>query len=479
MDRIQHRFTYFLTFSIILSLAAMNVFYHLGKFPIYSWDEARHGVSAYEMMKNGNFFVNTYRGHPDYWNLKPPLSFLSILVGYKIAGFNAFGLRISSAVFSLLTIIIVTVFVLKKFGKLASIFSMLALSTNTQFLINHSSRTGDADALYVFFFTVAILSLFQSIEKIQWLYVSGLVFSLAFLTKSWHAGTIVVIMGLFLFFTGTYKKLNYRKWIFLFLSMLLPILFWAFIRFQYDGLRFFKGMLFYDLLQRSSSSIEGHVGGVFYYVQILNRFSLFWILIVLFTGLLFLFQIKKTKEFPKNEYVIGILIAILVPFLLFTLAKTKIRWYILPIYPPLSMLIGILTSKYIIQGKRFLKVVLLLAFLSVSTYYEVGILTYLQNPAPNFKQSLIEKVKNQTALRGDHLYLYAPTSKVKWLQSEVLTAELANDLHVANGNFQEFLSKKHALLLVPTQWYSKEWAQSYQLKAIASNQWGYLVKHEL
>ncbi|MBB3854307.1 ArnT family glycosyltransferase [Saccharococcus caldoxylosilyticus] len=162
------------------------------------------------------------------------------MAGYKIAGFNALGLRLISGICAMLTIIIVAIFVKKNFGNLASLLSMLTLSTSIQFIINHCARTGDADSLFVFLFTAAILSLLLSVKNDKWLYVSGLAFSFAFLTKSWHAGNIAIIMGLYLIVTGKYKRLSYKKWITLCLCMIVPILIWAVVRYQYDGFTFFN-----------------------------------------------------------------------------------------------------------------------------------------------------------------------------------------------------------------------------------------------
>ena len=69
---------------------------------ILDYDESRHGINAYEMIRNQDYVVSTYQGEPDYWNLKPPLSFWLIAVGYRMFGYNALGLRFFSALASLL-----------------------------------------------------------------------------------------------------------------------------------------------------------------------------------------------------------------------------------------------------------------------------------------------------------------------------------------------------------------------------------------
>ena len=86
-----------LLLGLIVAVIFVNCFFNLSSLPIQDWDEARHGISAYEMLKSENFLINTYNQTPDYWNLKPPLSFLSIALGYNIFGYNTLGLRFFSA----------------------------------------------------------------------------------------------------------------------------------------------------------------------------------------------------------------------------------------------------------------------------------------------------------------------------------------------------------------------------------------------
>ena len=445
-----HNLIYFLGVFFLLILSLYNIFYHLGLFPIYSWDEARHGVSAYEMTKNGNFIVNTYEYKNDYWNLKPPLSFWMIMIGYKIAGFNALGLRLMSGICALLTILIVSLFVYKRYGKLASFISMLTMSTCEQFLINHSARTGDADALFVFLFTAAILSLLLSQQNDKWLFVSGIAFGLAFLTKSWHAGNIVIIMGLYFIFTGKYKKFSFIKWFLLCLCMIIPILIWGIMRYHFDGITFFKNIIAYDLLTRSTTTIEGHVGGVFYYVRVLLNFFSLWIVILF--GVLLVYLDRHTHKHPflsknKND-IIGLCLWILIPFLIFTLSKTKIRWYIIPVYPPLTILIGILAGKIFRNGKVLAKVTLAASLLFVSVYYEWQIQKYISHPTFSFQQNLLQKTSRMKDIKGYDLFYYHPKKHTKWVQSTVLTAELTSNFKVKNGDFHTFLQTNKALLMI-------------------------------
>ena len=76
-------------------------------------------------------------------------------------------------------------------------FTLAFLCCNHLMLALHGARAGDADALYQLFFTIAMLAMMEIPEKHSRSYICGACFSLAFLTKSYHAGIILVIGGLY------------------------------------------------------------------------------------------------------------------------------------------------------------------------------------------------------------------------------------------------------------------------------------------
>lgn len=119
-----------------------------------SWDEARHGVNAYEMIQNGDYIRHTYNYEVDDWNLKPSVSYWGIVLGFRLFGYGVFGLRFISALSYLLTGIGCGLFA-KRYGKEASLLVMGFFCANTRPLSAHLARSGDADAPYLLFFTVA------------------------------------------------------------------------------------------------------------------------------------------------------------------------------------------------------------------------------------------------------------------------------------------------------------------------------------
>ena len=244
---------------------ALFCFYHLDVKYVDSWDEARHGVNAYEMLENGNFIQHTYNYVVDTWNLKPPLSYWGILLGFGLFGCSVWGLRFYSALCYLLTGAVTGLWVGKK-SRIGGILVLGFFCANTLPLYAHLARAGDADSLYLMLFTFAMLAMVEIPKNRKYLYVCGLCFSLAFLTKSWHAGMIAAIGGLYLLVTGEIRRIRGKEWGAFLLSIFLPLALWFGWRYKADGLSFFRQMVEVDLLARTgTSNFEGHSGPFSFY----------------------------------------------------------------------------------------------------------------------------------------------------------------------------------------------------------------------
>lgn len=427
---------YYIALIGILLAASFNIFYNLGIAPIYSWDEARHGVSAYEMLKSNNYIVNTYAYKNDYWNLKPPISFWAIIFGYKIAGFNALGLRIFSGFAAILTILFTAIFSLNIYGRLSSLIATVVLTTTVPFITEHCARTGDADSLYVLFFTTAIISLVLIEKSTKWIYSFGISFDLAFLTKSLHAGNIVLIGMLYLIVSKTLFRLKVKQIFVLILSSSIPIFIWGILRYFNDGVEFFKTMIEFDLMARTSRPLEGHIGGLFYYIEHLQWSYFYWNLVLVAVSMAYVFLVHRyvsDKKLVNCNFVIGLWIVI--PFLLYTMAKTKISWYILPIYPATALWIGY-ASEFLLKEKNrnIVTQIVLIAMIILSIYKsEELIISRISNQTADLNQELIREIGNIPEYRGERIYIN------HFEQSYWLSSELYPDLIPVEGGVDGFL----------------------------------------
>ena len=475
---------YYWIFFILASAAvAFLCFRCLHIAQIDSWDEARHGISAYEMMQSGNYLVNTFQGQADYWNVKPPLSFLTIAAGFAIFGYNAVGLRFFSAL-EYLTASVCTGLFARRYSRLASLLVMVFCAANYFPFKAHLVRAGDADSLYLLLFTLAMLSMLKIRDQQRWLYFCGLCFSLAFLTKSFHSLMIAAIGGLFLLFTGEIKKMRLKTWIGFLASALLPAMIWAVLRYQYDGMTFFQNMFEADIIGRTAAGgTEGHGAPFLYYVtSIFWNFDYIygWLSLIVLLGIAYLFFRPLRKEghpLPLSDQT-GILLWLFIPLLGFSLVSTKLMWYVYPCTIPLFLLAAVFLAEFL-QAPHipaWLLTVFSLVLLAGSAYFVWG--NYLDNVRgahSNALQTFIIEQFSRDGLRtGATVYLdaYDPflyANTTEWEQNNLLLALMEGDLECLNGGAKAFLSDEEDCFLILSIPFLQNYPELTNCRILADN----------
>ena len=323
------------------------------------WDEARHGVNAYEMLKQGSLVKSTYLYQTDYYNLKPPLSMWSIMLSMVLFGKSVWTLRLASVICYLCLALCVVCFARKRYGRLPALFSLALLCANTTPFIAHMVRAGDADSLYVLLFSLAMICMLQIRDDHRKLYLCGFLFALAFLTKSFHAGLIAVIGGLYLLLTGLFKKVRLKEYVLFILSFGAPIGLWVIARLCTDGTAFLKEMWLTDVLGRSQSGFGSNEAGFSYYFSYyLGNMSgkmpvyrvVLGLLLVscLILAVMSFVQQHRTKHGADGngtksvkDDMIGFSLWILIPALAFSVVRTKLLWYEYPAITALLIAAGI------------------------------------------------------------------------------------------------------------------------------------------
>lgn len=223
-------------------------FYRLGDAGIHNWDEARHIVNAFEMLKSGNGWIHTYLYETDYYNFKPPFSMWCIALAFRLLGINHFSMRIYSAISMLLIYILLHLFVLKEFGRRAASIFCLIFSFNLNLFFFHMARSADADALYLLMVVIAMICLYETQKQPWFLAGTGFFLSMAFMAKCFHVATGVVIVICYL--PVICKKCKLRHYVCAGVCGIIPVGIWATVRFLFDGFAFFAGMLGQEVIDR-------------------------------------------------------------------------------------------------------------------------------------------------------------------------------------------------------------------------------------
>ncbi len=447
-----------------------------------SWDEARHGVNAYEMMQNGDYIRHTYNYKVDDWNLKPSISYWAIVLGFRLFGYSVFGLRFFSALAYLCSGIAAALFA-KRFSKEASFLVLGFFCANTRPLSAHLARAGDADALYFLFFTLAMLALLRIRESRRHLYFCGLMFSLAFLTKSWHAGLIAVISGIYLLVTRELFRIKPKEWGIFLATVLSPVVLWFGWRYTKDGFTFLRQMVEVDLLARTGGSdFEGHAFPFsFYYDTVFGAkgFIYRWLLGICLAGaLVSLFVMWKKRTWDKNrlEEGFGIFLWFFVPFLGFSLIRTKLIWYCYPCTVPLFLAAAYFLGRLLrlplnlpareARWKRELGGALSWLTAAGCIFFVVYFMraTYLTvirgAKGDGFQLFVQESVERDSDYAGRRAYAMVqnehPEDLGEWDQNMLFVAELFGDFHCEDGGVNAFLGEKEpAVLFVDSIRYEK------------------------
>jgi 4-amino-4-deoxy-L-arabinose transferase-like glycosyltransferase len=332
---------YALCAALVLGLMAWNVFVGLGSVALNDSDEARYGVSAWEMARSHSYIVTTYAGQREYWNLKPPLGYWLMALAFRLFGPTPFALRLPSALCALGVVAGTLGLARRWLGRRESLLAALILATAFGFLSNHGARSGDLDAALTLLLLFAMAEVARLGES-PWRAVSlAAILSAGFLLKSFAILPILGVAGIYLVATGAWRRQRPLQLLLAFLVFTLPIAAWAWARVQADGSTYFlRRMIREDLLERSTQVIDKVTYSPLGYVAALfDRFAP-WPLLLLVAALVavrhdgFRSAVRKLAARPVPL----LLLWAFVPLVLFSLSRTQHHWYLDPSYPAWAML---------------------------------------------------------------------------------------------------------------------------------------------
>ncbi len=433
-------------FVLLLGLCAFFLFYELGDRGIVAYDEARHGVNAYEMLMNRDWVVHTYQGQVDYWNLKPPLSYWIIMLGYQLFGFTVFGLRFFTALSMLATMAIVSLWALRRHGKLASLLALVFFLASTPLYDYGSGRTADANAFYLLLTTIGLLCMLDSQRDIRWLYGTAICFGLSFMAKSYHAAILPLVALVYLIITGQLPKLKLKHYLVLIALALLPIAPWAIARYGRDGLAFFNAMVQTDVMARVAS---GPVGSDpwYYYLTLLLRDPA--VVLGAAACLLGLGGKMLSQRKPTAEQ-IGFVLWMVLTVVVFSFAGAKLHHYIYSALIALAIPFGWSVDWLLRNAKRGFLLICCLALLATGFAAQIAntfITIDSQAPPHSFQTGMVETL-DRDINAGEHMYIQYDPELSTWSQADVLCAEMAGDVRCIDGGLAAFLEDEETAMLV-------------------------------
>lgn len=352
---------------ILLLFFSLHRFYNLGFKEIQMWDESLYGVRAKSIYYFNDWLDQT--GHAVgklYSSSHPPLLIWLMALLYKSIGVSEFTTRFFSALFGSLTVIL-TYLLTKNFfdDKIgsssikASIFSIPFLGS--VYLFNLYSRQAQLDIPYIFFITLSIYFYLEFLNGKKYsLYLCGLSFGLALMTKIIVGFFVIVAIVIFLGFMYLRKENSFKGIVLQLVIIsslgLLIALPWHIYMLKNHGLDFINTFFKFHIFKRLYEGVEENIPELGY-LYILNQ------LIVQFPPVILVFFelidiLKNPKQVNKAKFLIHAWFWS--TFLITSLSKTKIPTYALPSIVPATIIASTYLVKVIKEDKNALPLSMLL-----------------------------------------------------------------------------------------------------------------------
>jgi 4-amino-4-deoxy-L-arabinose transferase-like glycosyltransferase len=338
---------YPLCVAMVLAVMAFNVFIGLASRRIDDSDEARYGVSAFEMLRSKSFLVTTYAERPEYWNLKPPLGYWMIAGSYSLFGASALAMRLPSALFALAVVAATMWFCKRWCNRRQAILAGLIMATSFGFLSHHGARSGDLDACLTFTLLLLAIQLPRLGDSPLRVLTLGPILGCGFLLKSFAILPMIAVGGAYGLATGSWRKQKLGPCLVSLGALLVMVATWAGARSQVDrSFYFVRRMVLEDLFARSTSVIDKGTSSPLSYVASLGDRFAPWPYLIAAAGLLVWLDRRRAAAGgpPRRRWLrrkgVWPLLAlwIAIPLALFSLARTQHHWYLDPIYPACAML---------------------------------------------------------------------------------------------------------------------------------------------
>jgi 4-amino-4-deoxy-L-arabinose transferase-like glycosyltransferase len=355
------------------------ILFDLGGAALFEPDEGRNAERAREILVLDNWVIP----HENFLPAldKPMFFYWLIALSFKLFGIAEWPARLPSALAALGCLFVVYRFVRERYGLWEALWSALILATSLEFFVY--SRLVILDTTLTFFTTVAFFAFYSAVETdnattrrrhclllylalacatllkgLTGILLPGMVaFCYLALTKRWRfVGRVDLLLGAVLY-----------------LAIVLPFYLWAEAR--HPG---YLEYYFWEehFLRFFTPRFQRDEPWYFFFVILASGF---------FPWTFLLPQVArhcwKNYSDDKNLY---LALWIVLPFVFFSLSRSKLPHYLLPIFPPLSIVTAIVFAKRIREssGLPWFLIVPCIALLLPILYFIAGSIWQILLPLP-------------------------------------------------------------------------------------------------
>ncbi|MDR4496937.1 MAG: glycosyltransferase family 39 protein [Candidatus Scalindua sp.] len=322
----------------ILVLSFVGIFDH----DLWTSDEPRVAEIGREFLDDNASLAVPRLGLQPFLE-EPPLYFWCVALSYKLFGGPSAGAaRIPSVFFGLGTLVFTYLLGKKMFDRNTAIWSCMVLALSTEFFyINHKSLV---DPSLVFFVTGTVYWLYSGLSATEskkrvnyticYLFATGSFFSKGFVGLAFPA----LLFLCWILWTKDWREIKRAMpWIGIF-TVCASITLWFWFLWKEGSWEYLNTFLVHNNLQRfvpGSGYAGGHRDVVYRYLVDYWKVFLPWSIL---TPVVFFYACRKGFA-EKNR--LFLILWFVSGFLMLSLAGTKRGIYLVPLFPPLSILTGL------------------------------------------------------------------------------------------------------------------------------------------
>jgi 4-amino-4-deoxy-L-arabinose transferase-like glycosyltransferase len=325
-------------------IAAVMTVPGLGTGTLWDNSETAYGEVAREILRFGDVVVMHLNGAP--WFVQPPLYFWIAALFVKFFGLSSFALRLPSALATIAMGALVAYAVSRAAGVRAGLYATVILSTSLMQAV--VGRLAIMDALLDLAVACTIFWWFRALQtgRAGYLYAGSAAAAFGFLAKGPVAPAVALLVIVVFYFWNRRASTTLAPRLgavalaaLIFAAVISP---WFVALVVRSGTNSVGELIGHYTIARYTSTIENQAGPFWYYIPVLILGFFPW---VAFLPAAIAFGASVLKNAPETEKTAPLvrlaLVWIVVPFVFFSFAKTKLPNYIALEFPPLALLVAL------------------------------------------------------------------------------------------------------------------------------------------
>lgn len=323
--------------AFIVPLSLFFLFFRLGYGSLASWDEGIYASVSKELLHSSNWLRLTFAGED--WYDKPPLIIWLTALAYKLFGVSEFSARFVSAAFGFGTVIVTYFFAKRLINRWTGFLASLVLLSSSHFL--HFARFGMLDSALTFFLLLALYFFWLGHERNRYLIFSGIAIGLATLTKGFAALYVFPVVWIYCWWSDELEivgRSSYWIGVMLAVAIALP---WNLYETAIHPQAVMDSLVKEHLLSRIFVPMDINFQNLYYYIRtFVNKFHP-WVLVGIISAPFFLYKAIRDREIETQFVSVWIFFIVA----MITINPVKRDWYILPVYPAVSITVAYVMTR--------------------------------------------------------------------------------------------------------------------------------------